>query len=69
LSRPFIPDAAAAMLAGMQTEDDAWPDDVDAAVRVLTPGHAFTVPDVLFAKIDDATRQGWAERFAGGRRE
>ncbi|SEK70948.1 methionine--tRNA ligase [Jannaschia helgolandensis] len=69
LSRPFIPDAAAAMLAGMQTEDDAWPDDVDAAVRVLAPGHAFTVPDVLFAKIDDATRQGWAERFAGGRRE
>jgi len=69
LSRPFIPDAAAAMLAGMQTEDDAWPDDVDAAVRVLAPGHAFTVPEVLFAKIDDATRQGWAERFAGGRRE
>ena len=69
LARPFIPDAAAAMLAGMQTEDDAWPDDVDAAVRVLAPGHAFTVPEVLFAKIDDATRQGWAERFAGGRRE
>jgi len=69
LSRPFIPDAAAAMLAGMQTEDDAWPDDVDAALRVLAPGHAFTVPEVLFAKIDDATRQGWAERFAGGRRE
>ena len=69
LSRPFIPDAAAAMLAGMQTEDDAWPDDVDAAVRVLAPGHAFTVPEVLFAKIDDATRQGWAERFAGGRSE
>ncbi|SDY58363.1 methionyl-tRNA synthetase [Jannaschia faecimaris] len=67
LSRPFIPDAADAMLAGMRTEQDTWPSDVDAALRVLEPGHDFTVPDVLFAKITDEQREDWAERFAGTR--
>ncbi|MGB3406584.1 MAG: methionine--tRNA ligase [Jannaschia sp.] len=67
LSAPFIPDASAAMLAGMQTDDDAWPDDVVSALRALPAGHAFTVPDVLFAKIDDAQRDDWAARFSGVR--
>ncbi|WP_179379200.1 methionine--tRNA ligase [Jannaschia marina] len=67
LSRPFIPDAAAAMLRAMGTEDDGWPDDVSAALAVLAPGHAFEVPEVLFSKITDAQREEWATRFAGKR--
>jgi methionyl-tRNA synthetase len=67
LSRPFIPDAAASMLAAMQTRDDSWPDDVPAALAALPSGHAFTVPDVLFRKITDEEREGWQEKFAGAR--
>ncbi|MEO1790111.1 MAG: methionine--tRNA ligase [Pseudomonadota bacterium] len=67
LSAPFIPDAAARMLAAMNTLDTAWPEDVAAALNVLPAGHGFTVPDVLFAKIADEEREGWAERFAGAR--
>ncbi|MEQ8258232.1 MAG: methionine--tRNA ligase [Roseovarius confluentis] len=67
LSAPFIPDASAAMLQAMQTEDCHWPDDVHTALESLEPGHAFTVPDVLFAKITDNQREEWAARFAGTR--
>jgi len=65
LSSPFIPDAAAAMLAAMQAQDDTWPDDVPAALACLAPGHAFTVPDVLFSKITDEAREDWQTRFSG----
>ncbi len=67
LSEPFIPDAAANMLAGMQTTDRAWPGDISAALATLSPGHAFTVPEVLFRKITDEEREEWAARFAGAR--
>jgi len=67
LSRPFIPDAAAAMMAAVGCEDWSWPGDVGAALAVLPPGHAFTVPEVLFAKISDEDRADWQVRFAGVR--
>jgi methionyl-tRNA synthetase len=67
LSQPFIPDAAAAMAEAMGV-DLAWPDSAEAALKALPAGHAFTVPDVLFAKIADEDREAWAERFAGTRR-
>ena len=67
LSAPFIPEAAARMLSAMNTLDTSWPDDVPAALAALPAGHAFTVPDVLFAKIDDAQREDWQTRFAGQR--
>ncbi|MFU1479394.1 methionine--tRNA ligase [Roseovarius sp. C7] len=67
LSAPFIPDASAAMLKAMQTDDDSWPDDVSAALSTLAPGHAFTVPDVLFAKITDEAREDCQARFSGTR--
>ncbi|MGX0974828.1 methionyl-tRNA synthetase [Roseovarius sp. MBR-51] len=65
LSSPFIPDAAAAMLAAMQTDDDNWPDEASAALEILAPGHAFTVPEVLFSKITDEAREDWQTRFSG----
>ncbi len=67
LSAPFIPDAAEAMLAAMHSDDKSWPDDLRAALQVLAPGHAFEVPEVLFAKISDENREAWQARFAGGR--
>ncbi len=67
LSKPFIPDASDRFMAAMQTEDDSWPGDLDAALQVLKPGHAFTVPENSFRKITDEERADWAARFAGQR--
>ena len=67
LSEPFIPDAAATMLADMQTGNRAWPGPVAEALEALPPGHAFAVPEVLFRKITDEERADWQERFAGVR--
>ncbi len=66
VSRPFIPDASATLLAAMAT-DDAWPEDVAAALSTLAEGHPFSVPDLLFRKITDDERIDWQTRFAGQR--
>ena len=67
LSRPFIPDAAAAMMAAMGSEDWTWPDDISAAMRALPAGQGFSVPENLFRKITDEERADWQSRFAGTR--
>lgn len=67
LSAPFIPFASRAMLEAMGTGDNTWPEDVAAALSALPAGHAFTVPEVLFAKITDDQRAEWADRFKGVR--
>ncbi|MEM1162347.1 MAG: class I tRNA ligase family protein, partial [Pseudomonadota bacterium] len=66
LSQPFIPDAADAMRAAMGVGGTDWPEDVPAAMSALPEGHAFTVPENLFAKITDDARDEMAARFAGG---
>jgi methionyl-tRNA synthetase len=66
LSSPFIPDAAGTMARAMGVPL-AWPDRAGAAAYALSAGHAFTVPEVLFAKITDEARESWAARFAGTR--
>lgn len=65
LSAPFIPFAADAMLAGMHSDNRDWPEDVAASLALLAPGHAFTTPEVLFAKISDEQREEWQDRFKG----
>ena len=67
LSAPFIPSTSARMMEAMQTSDDTWPSDVAAALSHLSAGHAFSVPEVLFAKITDEQREEWQARFAGTR--
>ncbi len=67
LSRPFIPDAAAAMMTAMGSDDWTWPADISAAMRALPPGHAFAVPENLFRKITDEERADWQQKFAGVR--
>ena len=66
LSAPFLPFAAARLREAMGT-DETWPDDAAAALSALPAGHAFSVPEVLFAKITDDQRADWASRFAGTR--
>jgi methionyl-tRNA synthetase len=65
LSRPFIPDASTAMLGALGLEETPWPEDVTSALEALGAGHGFEVPEVLFAKIDDARREELDARFAG----
>lgn len=67
LSRPFVPDASAAMLQAMADPDAAWPGSLDEALSALPPGHAFETPDNLFRKIEDGERDEWRSRFAGAR--
>ncbi len=66
LSAPFIPDAADALLTAMKV-DAEWPGSAADAVKRLPAGHAFAVPDNLFAKISDEQREDWQQRFAGTR--
>lgn len=66
LSRPFIPDAAEAMLAALGLgAEEPWPASAQAALTALPAGHAFTTPEVLFAKLDDERRVALEARFAG----
>ncbi|KGJ03915.1 methionyl-tRNA synthetase [Paracoccus halophilus] len=65
LSSAFIPFASDAMLSAMRTDNRDWPDDIRAALQALPAGHAFIVPEVLFAKISDESRDEWRERFKG----
>ena len=67
LSAPFIPFTSAKMMEAMGASDDSWPGDVAEALSALPAGHAFTVPDVLFAKISDEQREEWQEKFSGTR--
>ena len=65
LSRPFIPDAAAAMMAALNSDDWSWPDSLADAIRALPAGHAFQIPENLFRKITDEERADWQTRFSG----
>ncbi|WP_193141601.1 methionine--tRNA ligase [Meridianimarinicoccus sp. MJW13] len=67
LSAPFIPDASAKLTEAMALGDSPWPEDVRKALDRMQPGHAFTVPEVLFAKIADEDREDWQSRFSGVR--
>ena len=64
LSEPFIPDAAETMRTAMNAPK-GWPTDVAAALSSLPAGHAFAVPDVMFAKISDDQATEMQDRFAG----
>jgi methionyl-tRNA synthetase len=65
LSRPFLPDASDAMLAALGLESAEWPDDLLVALSSVPSGQPFTVPPVLFAKLDDGRRSELEARFAG----
>lgn len=54
-------------MQAMGSTDWTWPEDVHAALRQLSPGHAFSVPENLFRKITDEERAEWQTSFAGKR--
>ena len=64
LSEPFIPDAADALATAMNSPL-AWPNSAAEALNLLPTGHAFTVPDITFAKISDDARDEMQAKFAG----
>jgi methionyl-tRNA synthetase len=51
---------------GLAAEERRWPTPDMEPLDLLTPGEAFTPPDVLFKKIEDADVAAWAARFGGG---
>ncbi|WP_300061818.1 methionine--tRNA ligase [uncultured Roseobacter sp.] len=67
LSAPFLPDASQKILNSLNVDKPIWPDDPTTFLDRLGPGHAFAVPEVLFAKISDEDREAWQERFSGQR--
>jgi methionyl-tRNA synthetase len=64
LAQPFAPDASAKIRKALAGSEGslAWPTKVE---DTLTPGAAITVPDVLFAKVEDEQLAAWIERFGG----
>lgn len=67
LSGPFVPDASKTILESFDRLDQPWPTDIEDVCETLAPGHPFTVPDVMFAKITDEQRDAWQARFSGQR--
>jgi methionyl-tRNA synthetase len=69
LSAPVIPDTAEKIAAILNTNSphSFWPkaDSLLADLKVLAPGHAFTIPEVLFQKLDDETTAALDARFSG----
>jgi len=67
LSGPFLPDASRTILESFERLDEPWPTDIKECVGTLAPGHPFTVPEVMFAKITDDQTDAWQARFSGQR--
>ncbi|MBW4708448.1 methionine--tRNA ligase [Roseobacter sp. YSTF-M11] len=67
LSAPFLPDASETILSSLKMHDSAWPDNIADFLNTLPPGHAFEVPEVLFAKITDDQCADWQSKFSGQR--
>ena len=54
------------MLASLNLSGaESWPEGAEAALSALPAGHAFTTPDVLFAKITDERREELEAQFVG----
>jgi methionyl-tRNA synthetase len=67
LAWPVIPETAMKMLKALGREDEAgtWPIDIERELQSIGAGQVFTIPDVLFAKIDDEQVEKWKTRFGG----
>jgi methionyl-tRNA synthetase len=67
LSQPFIPETGAKISRALRETDTAltWPKVLADRLSELPLGGPITVPDVLFAKIEDTQLAEWAARFGG----
>lgn len=64
LAQPFIPETAARITQAFagNVESLIWP---TAVTDTLQPGAAISVPEVLFAKIEETQVAEWTQRFGG----
>lgn len=68
LSWAVIPATARRMHEALMPAPDIlpWPQEPMAEfMSFIPPGQPFTVPDVLFGKLDDAQVEGWKQQFRG----
>ncbi|WP_299867954.1 methionine--tRNA ligase [uncultured Roseobacter sp.] len=65
LSAPFLPDASGKILESLNVGEAVWPEDQSEFLSQLSQGHAFKVPEVLFAKISEEECESWKTRFSG----
>jgi methionyl-tRNA synthetase len=67
LAQPFIPETSVKIASTLSNTETAlpWPQSIADRVNQLTPGASLSVPEVLFAKIEDAQVTEWSERFGG----
>ncbi len=66
LSRPVIPFTADKMFAifGLDPEDASrWPTSAAEALSLFKGGESFTLPDLLFSKIEDEQVEEWRQKF------
>ncbi len=66
LSRPVIPFTADKMFAifGLDPEEASrWPSDASEALSLFKGGESFTLPDLLFSKIEDEQVDEWRQKF------
>ncbi|MHB8690705.1 MAG: methionine--tRNA ligase [Solirubrobacteraceae bacterium] len=65
LIEPIMPFTKERLLdaLGVAASDRGWPERFDP--ELLPPGHAISVPDVLFGKLSDEQIGAWRERFGG----
>ncbi len=73
LAAPILPDTARRILETLNLDpaDLSWPAhdlngaDLKEELSRLKPGHAFSVPHVLFTKVEDSQVEEWTARFGG----
>ncbi len=68
VAQPVIPETASKILdaVGVPKENRTWPSDPGAVLLDALPrGLEFSVPDVLFRKIEDDQVADWTARFGG----
>jgi methionyl-tRNA synthetase len=66
LSRPVIPFTADKMFAIFSLDPEKasrWPSDASEALSLFKGGESFTLPDLLFSKIEDEQVEEWRQKF------
>jgi methionyl-tRNA synthetase len=69
VSCPIVPFTAAKLAATTGVDENGWPADVKALLAADTSGNSFSVPPVLFQKLEDAQVATWAEQYGAPKEE
>ncbi len=65
VSAPFIPFTCTKLADCLNLTETDWVTDIRTAMTALPAGHPFTVPDVMFTKVDDDRIAELKDRFGG----